>query len=68
MNQYSRQLRYFFSGQNFTDGVRVTVSILLPAALLGQWGHIAEGLTISIGALCLSVTDTPGPAAHRRNG
>ena len=68
MNQHSRQLRYFFSGQNFTDGVRVTVSILLPAVLLGQWGHFAEGLTISTGAVCLSVTDTPGPAAHRRNG
>ena len=68
MNQHSRQLRYFFSGQNFTDGVRITVSILLPAVLLGQWGHFAEGLTISTGAVCLSVTDTPGPAAHRRNG
>ena len=68
MNQHSRQLRYFFSGQNFTDGVRVTVSILLPAVLLGQWGHFAEGLTISIGALCVSITDTPGPVAHRRNG
>ena len=68
MNQHSRQLRYFFSGQNFTDGVRITVSILLPAVLLAQWGHFAEGLTISTGAVCLSVTDTPGPAAHRRNG
>ena len=68
MNQFSRQLRYFFSGQNFTDGVRITVSILLPAVLLGQWGHFAEGLTIATGALCLSITDTPGPAAHRRNG
>ena len=68
MNQPSRQLRYFFSGQNFSDGVRVTLAILLPAVLLGQWGHFAEGLTISTGALCLSVTDTPGPAAHRRNG
>ena len=68
MNQHSRQLRYFFSGQTFTDGVRITVSILLPAVLLGQWGHFAEGLTISTGAVCLSVTDTPGPVGHRRNG
>ena len=68
MNQHSRQLRYFFSGQNFTDGVRVTMSILLPTVLLAQVEHFAEGLTISTAALCLSVTDTPGPAAHRRNG
>ena len=68
MNQSSRQLRYFFSGQNFSDGVRITVAILLPAVLLAQWGHFAEGLSISVGAVCVSVTDMPGPAAHRRNG
>ncbi|MDB5236573.1 MAG: hypothetical protein JWR44_3566 [Hymenobacter sp.] len=68
MNTHTRRLHYFFSGQNFTDAVRITVSILLPAVLLAQWGHFAEGLTISTGAVCVSVTDTPGPAAHRRNG
>ncbi|GAB3852349.1 FUSC family membrane protein [Hymenobacter terrigena] len=68
MNHQTRRLRYFFSSQNFSDGVRITVSILLPAVLLGQWGHFAEGLSISTGAVCVSVTDTPGPAAHRRNG
>ncbi|WP_216679980.1 FUSC family membrane protein [Hymenobacter siberiensis] len=68
MNHQTRRLRYFFSGQNFSDGVRVTVSILLPAVLLGQWGHFEAGLSIATGAVCVSVTDTPGPAAHRRNG
>jgi len=68
MNQQTRRLQYFFFGQNFSDGVRTTLAILLPAVLLAQWGHFAEGLTVSTGAVCLSVTDTPGPAAHRRNG
>ncbi len=68
MNHQTRRLQYFFSGQHFSDGVRTTVAILLPAALLAQWGHFAEGLAISTGAVCVSVTDTPGPAAHRRNG
>ena len=68
MNHQTRRLRYFFSGQPFSDGVRTTVSILLPALLCAQWGHFAAGLTVSTGAVCLSVTDTPGPAAHRRNG
>ncbi|MFC6222844.1 FUSC family membrane protein [Hymenobacter artigasi] len=68
MNHQTRRLRYFFSGQNFSDGVRVTVSILLPAVLLGQWGYFEAGLSIATGAVCVSVTDTPGPAAHRRNG
>ena len=68
MNTHSRRLRYFFSGQHFSDGVRTTVAILLPTLLLAQWGHFALGLTISTGALCVSLTDTPGPPAHRRNG
>ena len=68
MNAHSRRLRYFLSGQHFSDGVRTTVSILLPALLLAQWGHFAEGITVSIGAVCVSMTDSPGPPAHRRNG
>ena len=46
MNHQTRRLRYFFSGQNFSDGVRTTVAILLPALLLAQWGHFEAGLTI----------------------
>ena len=68
MNTYTRRISYFISGQHFSDGVRTTVSILLPALLLAQCGHFDLGLTISTGAVCVSVTDTPGPAAHRRNG
>ena len=68
MNIPTRRLQYFFFGQNFSDGVRTTLAILLPALVLAQLGHFAEGLTISTGAVCLSITDTPGPAGHRRNG
>ncbi|GAA4348814.1 FUSC family membrane protein [Hymenobacter saemangeumensis] len=68
MNSQTRRLHYFFFGQNFSDGVRITLSILLPALVLAQLGHFAEGLTISTGALCLSITDMPGPVGHKRNG
>ena len=68
MNTHGRRLQYFFFGQNFSDGVRTTVAILLPALLLAQAGRFEQGLTISTGALCVSLTDTPGPAGHRRNG
>jgi uncharacterized membrane protein (TIGR01666 family) len=68
MNSQTRRLHYFFFGQNFSDGVRITLSILLPALVLGQLGHFAEGLTISTGAVCVSITDMPGPVAHKRNG
>ena len=68
MNTQTRRLRYFFSGQHFSDGVRITLAILLPALVLSQLGHFDMGLTMATGAVCVSVTDTPGPGAHRRNG
>ncbi|HEX8505676.1 MAG TPA: FUSC family membrane protein [Hymenobacter sp.] len=68
MNSQTRRLHYFFSGQNFSDGVRTTLAILLPALVLTQLGYFEMGLTVSTGAVCVSVTDTPGPPTHRRNG
>ena len=68
MSFFPRRLQYFFFGQNFSDGVRITLAILLPAVLLARSGHFEAGLTVATGALCVSLTDTPGPAAHRRNG
>ncbi|MBF9238693.1 FUSC family protein [Hymenobacter sp. BT683] len=68
MNTQTRQLQYFFFGQNFSDGVRTTLAILVPALVFAQLGHFEAGITVSTGAVCLSVTDVPGPARHRRNG
>jgi len=48
MNTQTRRLHYFFSGQHFSDGVRITVAILLPAALLAQWGHFEMGRTAAM--------------------
>jgi len=63
-----RDLSYFFFSQQFSDGLRTTMAILLPAVIGAQWDEFAAGITISTGAVCLSVTDTPGPLQHRRNG
>lgn len=68
MNHHTRRLHYFFYGQNFADGVRTALAILVPAALGAQWGQLAAGITISTGAVCVSVADAPGPALHKRNG
>ena len=68
MNTPTRRLQYFFSGQHFSDGVRTTLAILVPATLLARAGHFEAGLIVAVGALCVSLTDTPGPASHRRNG
>lgn len=68
MNRRTRQVSYFLSSQYFSDGLRTTLSILLPSLLLAQFGQLATGMVLSVGALSVSLSDAPGPVQHRRNG
>lgn len=68
MRRHERTLQYFFFGQDFADGLRVTLGILLPTLLMAQLGQFELGLTVSLGAVCASLTDIPGPVYHKRNG
>ena len=68
MGNRVRVIKYFFSGQNFSDGLRITISVLLPSLLLAQLGYLELGVLISIGAFSVSITDIPGPVVHKRNG
>ena len=68
MNKPARQVSYFLSSQYFSDGLRITLSILLPALALAQFGLLQAGMAMSLGALNVSISDAPGPVMHRRNG
>lgn len=68
MNRRTRQVSYFLSSQYFSDGLRITLSILMPSLLLAQVGQLPAGIAISLGALSVSIADAPGPVQHRRNG
>ncbi|GAB4033545.1 FUSC family protein [Spirosoma gilvum] len=68
MNKRTRQVSYFLSSQYFSDGLRTTLSILLPSLLFMQFDQLQTGLAMSLGALNVSISDAPGPVAHRRNG
>ncbi|MFT3910633.1 MAG: FUSC family membrane protein [Ferruginibacter sp.] len=63
-----QQLRYFFFSQYLADGIRVTLEIILPVIIFAQFGEMATGLTIALGAFCVSLCDIPGPVDHKRNG
>lgn len=67
MNKLNRQTQTFFFSQEFADGVRITLGILVPSLLMAWFGQLETGFIISIGALCVSITDSPGPVAHKRN-
>ncbi|HUC83141.1 MAG TPA: FUSC family membrane protein [Flavisolibacter sp.] len=68
VNKNVREVQYFFYSQALADGFRATFAILLPALIGSYLGHFEIGLTISLGAMCVSLTDAPGPLLHKRNG
>ena len=64
----TQDIRYFLFSQYLSDGLRVTLEILLPAVIFAQFEMVSTGILISMGALCVSIADAPGPVEHKRNG
>jgi len=67
MNRQAREIRYFLFSEYFSDGLRITLGVLLPSLIAAQLGHAPTGLALSLGALCVSIADSPGPVQHKRN-
>lgn len=67
MKTQATEIQYFFYSQSFADGIRTTIAILLPALLGNYFGFFDTGITISLGAMCVSLVDAPGPIVHRKN-
>ena len=63
----AKTLKRFLYSQYFSDGIRISIGLLLPSVLFYNLGDIHKGIAISIGALCVSIPDNPGPYEHRRN-
>lgn len=66
-NKPIRNIQDFLLSTYFADGLRITIGVLLPSLILAQFGMLQYGMTLSLGALCTSIVDTPGPIVHRRN-
>ena len=58
----------FFNGRYFNEGLRMATGIAFPALIFGYFHLLSIGIVLSTGALCISVTDSPGPVHHRANG
>ncbi|MDR6944548.1 FUSC family membrane protein [Mucilaginibacter pocheonensis] len=67
MNINTREIKSFFYSQYFSDGLRISIGILLPSLVLLEFNQFELGLTLSLGALCICVIDNPGPISHKRN-
>lgn len=66
-NRPIRSIQDFLLSTYFADGLRITFGVLCPSLILAQFGMLQYGMTLSLGALCASIVDTPGPIVHRRN-
>ena len=67
IRQPIRDIQDFLLSTYFADGLRITLGVLLPSLILAQFGMLKFGMTLSLGALCVSIVDSPGPMVHRRN-
>ena len=67
MTGNKQQIQHFLFSQYLSDGIRITLEIILPAVILSHFGRLDLGLLLSTGALCVSLVDSPGPVEHKRN-
>ncbi len=65
---YVREIQKFTTSQYWNTGVRITAGVLVPTFLLVQNDWLGRGMPFLWGALFVSLTDSPGPIHHRRNG
>ncbi|MEP6927278.1 MAG: FUSC family membrane protein, partial [Ginsengibacter sp.] len=68
INEKAQNIKYFFFSQYLADGIRITLEIILPTLICARFGRMNLGIIISLGALCVSISDAPGPVEHKRNG
>src|SRR6187402_3444974 len=67
MTLSTKEIKSFFFSQYFSDGLRMSLGILLPTLVLLQFDKFDLGIALSLGALCICVIDNPGPVMHKRN-
>jgi uncharacterized membrane protein (TIGR01666 family) len=67
LQKTTNKVKDFVLSTYFGDGLRITFGAMLPSLVLAQFGLLKIGITVSLGALCASIADTPGPIVHRRN-
>lgn len=65
---YLQEVQKFTSSQYWYSGLRITGGVILPLLLFIWKGWLGVAVPFLWGALFVSLTDTPGPVHHRRNG
>lgn len=64
----SQEINSFFFSQYFDEGLRITLGCIVPVIICAFLGEFTTGTLISLGALVVGISDTPGAPSHRRVG
>ncbi|WKK57271.1 MULTISPECIES: FUSC family membrane protein [unclassified Sphingobacterium] len=64
----TKEISNFFYSQYFADGLRITIGCVVPIIISAAFGEFLMGTFISLGALLIGLSDTPGAPSHRRTG
>lgn len=65
---YLQEVQKFISSQYWYSGWRITAGVMVPLIVFILTDTITTMVPFLWGALFVSLTDTPGPIHHRRNG
>ena len=65
---YLQEVQKFTSSQYWYSGWRITAGVMVPLLVFILTGKLSIAVPFLWGALFVSLTDTPGPVHHRRNG
>jgi uncharacterized membrane protein (TIGR01666 family) len=64
---YRSTYQSFINSYYLSEGIRITVGLTLPAVIGTYLHHENIGITLSIGAVCVTIVDSAGPVLHRKN-
>lgn len=65
---YLQEVQKFVSSQYWHSGFRITAGVMVPLVVFIMSDRMEISIPFLWGALFVSLTDTPGPVQHRRNG
>ncbi len=67
IQDFKKNAENFIYGEALADGIKTSLTIIIPPLVAGLFGHLFIGVTMSLGAILSHMTDTPGPFKERRN-
>ncbi|NSL85488.1 FUSC family protein [Chitinophaga solisilvae] len=66
--QRINDIKSFLYSYHFSNGLRTTISVVVPSLIFAWFGQLGLGIAMSMGALCTALSDVPGTIIHKRNG